>query len=801
MSELPARERRLIPAESSEMYTYGDADGEPQVPGLSIGSIFGILRRYALLILLIAGVVFALAWWLVPESTPTYQANAVVRLTDPGRFLTGGLAAAGTENMMAPDFMISQLHVVQSRAIVGEVVDLEGLRLQPVGLFPARLLRGVRVDPAAFADTLHVEFKHDGFSVRSQSGTVAGEYGELVTIDGATFTISTAPGELEPASLVVWSREQAVEWLLGALHISVRKATNIIDIAYADPNPLRAQRVVNAVAESFRSHSTESVRRKAQSRREFIEEQRARTESDLMEAQLALSSFQTREGLYSSSDKLAAEQTGLMSLELRMEELNADRRLVEQLLESVEQAPPNEFEDRLQTLAAASGIASSPVVGRLYDQLADYRSEREGLVSGSFGLSESNPEVERLTVLISSTQRHLVNAVRSHIASLEARIASLNDLRERSTTAIRGLPQVQAEETRLKQNVATISRMADLLRDEYQRAMIAEAVEVGNVEILDVASSAMAASQRSRPLMLALSVILGVGVGGGCAVLLESRNTSVRRREELEELLRVPGLAVIPWCSANPPAARLTDRGSMRWRIGAGSRSNGADRDEMSNHYSKGAEAFRTLRNNLIFSHTPESLKLLVVTSPSSGDGKTTTAANLASILARQGMRVLLVDCDLRRPQLHNLFDVPREPGFVDLVLGRSGIEQVARPTSIDGLFVIPRGAPYDDEAEMLGGDRVRSLLRTVSLQFDMVIMDSPPLLATSDAASLGAIADGVLLVIRAGKTDRGAAQHALLQLAMVGARVVGSVLNDPEAVVPRYGGSYYQETYSVVEA
>ncbi len=205
------------------------------------------------------------------------------------------------------------------------------------------------------------------------------------------------------------------------------------------------------------------------------------------------------------------------------------------------------------------------------------------------------------------------------------------------------------------------------------------------------------------------------------------------------------------------------------------------------------------LRTSLFWSDGSEQLRTLVITSAAPGDGKTLTAANLAASFAHDGLRVLLVDCDIRRPQLHGLFRAPRSPGLLDLLapsVRESGSEvrslsladdengdpvgHVVRSTPFRGLSLLTCGTLPTNASNLLSGVRMRSLLAMLKERFDLVILDTPPVLATADAGILGSLADGVLLVVRAGQTDRSAAQRATAQLASSGARVLGVVLNDP---------------------
>jgi capsular exopolysaccharide synthesis family protein len=297
--------------------------------------------------------------------------------------------------------------------------------------------------------------------------------------------------------------------------------------------------------------------------------------------------------------------------------------------------------------------------------------------------------------------------------------------------------------------------------------------------------------------------------GGGIAYFRENTNAKVASREDLEKLLQVvPVLSVIPRFGA----AGITSRGTRIQRFLSLPGSNGNGKGSASSAGSSsipanglvvvgdtrtpGAEAFRTLRTNLIFSQSIDELKSLVVTSSAPGEGKTTTSTNMAISLAQQGIRVVLVDCDLRKPRTHEVFSVPREPGLTNVIAGREALDQVIRTTETEGLSFIPAGVLPPNPSELLGGPRFRALIKELGERFDLVIMDTPPLLAAADAAILGRDADGVLLVVRAGHVDRAAVHQAMQQLATVGAHLIGAALNDPDGTAAKSGGYYHYEYY-----
>jgi polysaccharide biosynthesis transport protein len=350
----------------------------------------------------------------------------------------------------------------------------------------------------------------------------------------------------------------------------------------------------------------------------------------------------------------------------------------------------------------------------------------------------------------------------------------------------------------LEQEVAVARGLADGLRTEFHRARIAEAVDVGQAQVLDLASAALTHPSGRRTQKLVLAVLIGLLAGSTVALGLEVSNGSVRWRTDMEELSAVPGLAVIPRVGGG----RNGGSGLFGWSKRAPSKS-GVDEQSLPamDFHTQGAEAYRILRTNLTYLRRDESLRIITVTSAESSEGKSTTASNLAVSMARQDTRVLLVDCDLRRPRQHKIFGIPERPGFSELLLGEEDVAGCVHATPIDNLWLMPRGQFNERATDNLGTSRMSQLLEEMREQYDVIIIDTPPVLVAADAAAISALADGVLLVVRAGKTPRDAARRTMQQLQAVGANVVGFVLNDPDTIASRYGEYTYSRSYYAVEA
>ena len=204
------------------------------------------------------------------------------------------------------------------------------------------------------------------------------------------------------------------------------------------------------------------------------------------------------------------------------------------------------------------------------------------------------------------------------------------------------------------------------------------------------------------------------------------------------------------------------------------------------------AEAYRTLRTNLSFASLDHSCRSIMVTSPGPGDGKSTTAANLAIVLAQAGKTVLLVDCDLRKPALHKIFELDNSSGFTNAVVQGRDPAELAQPGPVEGLFVLPSGPLPPNPAELLGSERVRGLWPGLLERFDTVVVDAPPVLAVTDAVLLAAQVEGVILVIWAGAARVEIAQEAKEQLTKASARIIGVVLNKVKVPSRDYHYYYY---------
>ncbi|HEX2635665.1 MAG TPA: hypothetical protein VHL81_00950 [Gemmatimonadales bacterium] len=846
----PSRSGRLPAPAGYEAETRG---------AIAVGRILTAIHRHLGLMLVVT--TFTTTFAFIAFRQPAlYRANAVLRLMGDRRVIAPAADPVSPVDDRHVILVNSLVPRVRSRSVIGAVVDSLGLQLRPAPTFsllqplmqPSIPLSGVRVDPAAKPDTLRLYFGPDSLAVWHGKDFRREAYGRPIVAAGARFTVPKAP-DVAGAVLAIIPRDFAIDQVLAQLAVVPVTGTDALEVRYIDSDPRLAQAVTNQVVHTFYASTINSSQEEARRRRIFLEGQLQESDRQLGQAQEGLTGFRSRGRLANSADKLARQQVDLMNLDARRGELQADRRVFGSLLTRLEASDDSSRAEQLYTLAYSPEIATDPIVGKVFQQLLTYRARLDSLTSGPYQSSSTNPDVLQLRQMVSASQGELTRAVRARMASIKDRLAALQDLRSRSADEIATLPVLQAEEARLGQRVSALADFSNQLRLEYQKARMAEALAAADIEIVDLATLPYLPTGVPWWFKVGLALVFGLVLGTVLSLLLELKNHSIRGTEELEEMLHVRGLGVIP-----PVMEVIAGEEALALGGTAGASGDPARRPrglvtDSTVWPSVGAEAFRLLYSSLT-QGWGDSTRTILVTSVAPLEGKTMVAANLAVTFAREGARVLLIDCDLRRPRLHKLFRVSRAPGLVDLLRPADPEEQDLRPgdeprtehaysmlpdvarqyepaaaeppgavhngnrngnghrpaanapggaqrpasfrnireTSSPGLWLLPCGTVRRSTAETLKASAMRTLLSELASEFDVIILDTPPALASADAVILAPVANDVMLVVRAAHTDRDAIDRARQQLSDAGGNVIGAVLNDPEGKVAGDGMRYY---------
>jgi polysaccharide biosynthesis transport protein len=762
-----------VPESLARLSAGGTDFTTPGMEPLNLRDWFAVLRRHFLLVAGVTAAAVAVAAYFAYTSTRLYRATSVVRLVDARRAMAGSLVDVehpdGMQRLTNP--VLSQVELLRSRAIAAVVVDqMPALRISTRG-FDVALLNGPHLPPTVQEDLFELRFGER--TMTAVRGTEEREvaYGTRVAMGGIGFVISRRP-EHASGTLRVISREAAVSRLAGQLLVKPRMNTDVIDIAFTDSDPKRAQEVANRVAQVSQAANVQAAQQESRRRREFIETQLKFNDSLLTVARAALTAFRTQAP--ASVSTRAAGTTapsvgapGPTALEERRQELDAERRQFATLLGQL--VDPNRATRRVtlrDMIASSPTIGGNAVVSRLYEQLVRYEWLRDSLTSGEWARSATDPDVQQLSQSITATEADLVGAVQSVVASHDARITLLDDLQTRNVATARQLSTAQAKEEVLTERVDNMRRIADQLSIEYQKARIAEAVEAGQVQIVDLAPLPQAPIGGGPMRTIVYGLLLGLLLGGGSAVLADHLNRSVYRRDDVTQL-GLPVLGIVPHANAKVNA----DPGPI-------------------------LEAMRGIRFSLLYAHGAAGPVLFTITSPGSGEGKSFVASNLALAFAHGGYRTLLIDGDLRRGSLYRVLNTQRKPGLTDALDGGVALEQAIQTTPYSSLSFVSGGTRTAGGPELLGSEAMSKFIASIRHRFDAIVVDSPPLGAGVDAYALGSVTGNVLVVLRVGTTNREVAEAKLDLFDRLPVRVLGTVLNDVPTHSPYAQYSYYMDGY-----
>ena len=775
---------------------------------LNLRELLAVIRRNWWVVVGIAGLILGLSSYLAITTPVTYRAKGVIKLANSRRAITAGLSNDNSESAVGlySDPLKSQIEVLTSRTVAGAVVDSEPtlLRVRAPSL-PPSLIRVLNISSEGAIDSVQVDFGPADVTARLAERTVRAAYSEPLQLPGVTFSIAARPS-ISSAVFAIIARDAAVGLLGANTKATQRPESDVIDVLYTGTEAQPAKAIVNRLLHVFTAMSAASAHQRSHQRRDFIQHQLAENDSLEAVAQSVLSDFRVREHMFSGKEKFSDGQRDAVSIELQRSTLSSEREVARTLLGGITAAREVDRSRALRTFVTTQGITANVVVTQLYDQLVRLRGARDSMTTGRFSSALTNPDVQRLDSLISTGETQLAEAVQSHIRSLDGRLTGLDQARARTVASLDRLPGASAEELRLSSRVESVQKVGAQLREELQKAKIAEAVEGGEVEIVDLATAAQPIATGRVPKIF-IGLLVGLLLGVGAAFVREHLDTTIKRREEVERLLQLASVGVIPAIDNNfnrrrraaaekrahrtpedgkPPATAVSSKPEKAHKF-----SRTEQRDAI--RASLGIEAFASLRTNILYQPNGTSIRTVVVTSCAPKDGKSTVSANIAEAYARSGTRVLLIDCDLRRPRLHEVFDEMVEVGLSDVLQGTVSLEVAMRPVpGTKSLSLLTAGSRVNHPSELLGSDEMRELLDSLREKFDLIVIDSPPVLVVADAALLATRTDGVLFVIRAGCTEPDAARAAVGQLQAVGANIIGAVLNDPDDTLPRYEGEYY---------
>ena len=620
--------------------------------------------------------------------------------------------------------------------------------------------------------------------------------------------------------------------LRGGLSVTPVRNTQLVQLAFRSSSPEFAAKAANAFAEAFIDMGVEDRFATAGKASTFLGSQIETLKQEIQDKDIQLQAFSRR------SDIVTLEPGSNVTLQ-RLEALNT------QLLEAKKERIQREAQYHEAMTGPRESIADGLTSGLVSDQKGqllrlerDYETKLKTYKPDHPDMVAFRTEIEKSRQHVNETIQEQVEKARSNAFSAYQTTLRQEQALEGELKTLKGEAMDQnsaaVEYTNLKVEIQTRRDLLDELmrkQSETEVAVRLQDTRESNIRIIDKALMPGGAFRPSLRQDGTYGLLLGLLAGIAGAVLIEFLDRTVKSPEEIERRLGLATLAVIHEVTDMDKAYGASSYGygygyaygeapapaeakAARVRPAKGSPDKALDKKKPLSAVASAqielvphdrprtliSEAYRSLRTGLLLSSARE-LKAVAVTSAVAGEGKTATAANLAIVLAQLGRQVLIVDCDLRKPRLHQVFRVSNRAGLVNQLTSSTDPEPIFA-TEVPNLWITPSGPIPPNPSELLSSDRMRDWLRAMRGRFDFVVLDTPPTLAVTDATIVGLLADGVVLTLRSGKVTREEARLCRDRLRHSGIKILGAVLNRYRSLQGGLGKRYrYYESYGAEES
>lgn len=610
------------------------------------------------------------------------------------------------------------------------------------------------------------------------------------------------------------SEDDVVLALRKNLTIVPLRDTDIIEIRYRASSPWEAAYIANAYAEQYYQRDLEVSRGEITEVRQFLKEQLKNIQDALQHSEEDLRQFKEKEKVVALSEETEALVKQLAEFEGLYNEAETSRDATQKRLDYMKK----ELTKTKSTMVEDVTQVSSPLIQGLRDEIANLEAIRAGFIAKGYTedfdkMVEIQSQIEKTkakmkeeaTKLVSkdlapenplSYSQSLVDRILSlqvEVSSLNAKAQALGNVVQVYEKKLQDLPEKSLQLARLERAAKVNENIYLMMREKFEEARITEAGQIGMVRVIDKAKEPQRPIRPKKKLNLLLGAIIGLGLGIGVTLLMDYMDDSLKSIEDVERHTDLRVLGSIP-------QIKISEKIKSQRRASGTSQEQEIKRiaSRMVTHFepkSPVSEAYRTFRTNIQFAQFEHPPQTLLVTSAGPGEGKSTTVANLAITMAQMGTKTLLVDADLRRPVLHSIFEQDKRLGLVDVLLGDNHVDEAIHELGVKNLSLLCCGTLPPNPSELLGSQAMKRLIEQLKKKYDVILFDSPPVVAVTDAAVLSAQADGIILVISSGETTRSAENRAKTLLNNVRAQILGAVLNNVKKE-GRYSSYYYYYYY-----
>jgi succinoglycan biosynthesis transport protein ExoP len=561
----------------------------------------------------------------------------------------------------------------------------------------------------------------------------------------------------------------AIDALTKHLTVTARGRSRVISVSFETENPKTAADVTNAVADTYIQDDLSTKLQSTVQANQWLSERVAELRTQVVGTDKIVQQRKSNAGITAGKQvDLINEQISNLSEQLIL--AGAERAQADAKLQEARRSQ--------QSGVAISDVAASPIIQKLRGDQAELRGE---LAQSYQTMGDKNPAVKRLNAEIAANNAALgmetgkiISSLGNDAAIAEAREASLRtaleDLKREAGRTDAADVDINAQQREAEAN----HNLYDRLLSRAKETSIESGLQQPDAHVISHADIPLRPSFPNKPLVVTLSFIGAALVASLLVIGLESIDQGFRDLAHVEQTLGVSALGFVP-------------------RLKNGER---GETQVLDKPFSSFAEAIRGVYTSLILSDVDHPPKIVLITSSLPGEGKSTTAVALARLVARSGKRVLVIDSDLRKPRIHEEFGVQIKPGLIDYLAGKASITEVLLKDTRSEAFVLPPGTHAPNPTDVFSSDNMQKLLRTLSGTFDLIILDSAPLLAVSDTRNLCRLADKVLFVLRWQHTRKAAAGPAIRQILNAGGNMAGVLLTQTDmGRLPNYTGSmYYQK-------
>jgi capsular exopolysaccharide synthesis family protein len=570
------------------------------------------------------------------------------------------------------------------------------------------------------------------------------------------------------------------------LEVNLIRSSRLVEVRYESNDPKLAADIANAVASNYIEANFRKKYESTMQAQEWMAEQLRELKHKMEKSHGALVEYERSNQIFALSEgqNVTVQKLGELSHELTLAE--SERIARESQVQLVKSR-------RLDDLPA---VAQNGFVQSLQQRLAELR-DQYAETRATYGprfpkVQQLERQIEEVQSQLEREKQQVANRIESEYQGALRREQLLRKAVDQQKAEANVMNARLVEYNLLKREYETNQQLYESLLQRLKEAGVSAGLRSNNVHVVDRARPPLAPIRPRRTLNVMLSAVVGLVLGCVLALFNDYLDNSVKTPEEVEQLVNLPALGLVPSIASVNGASR-------RALPGVAPRASGSELATVAQPHSVVSEAYRALRTSILLSTSKHPPQVILITSGQPREGKTTTALNLAITLAQRGDRVVLIDSDLRRPRVHRAFHIGNEVGLSSFLAGTLSIDQLPRAVAkVPNLFVITAGPTPPNPAELLSSEPITLLFSELRRQFDFVILDSPPTITVADSMILAAHADGVILVAHGGVTTRESLRHTRKLIASTNARIIGVVLNnvDIRSADYRYYYSYYYGDY-----